>query len=124
MRMNHVEITAPDLDAAWVFYGKLGLVPIVDSRPRYVRFLCPDSGGTFSVAHGEAGGGGTTVYFEVDDLDERVSQLKIAGVNFASEPEDKRWLWREAELSDPAGNRIVLYFAGKNRINPPWRIPG
>jgi len=31
-------------------------------------------------------------------------------------------LWREAELFDPGGNRILLYFAGQNRINPPWRI--
>lgn len=121
MRLNHVEVLAPDLDQAWTFYCKLGLIPIVDSRPRYIRFHCPDSDSTFSVERGEHGGG-TTIYFEIDDLDERVSQLKAAGLVFASGPEDKKWLWREAELYDPAGNRIILYFAGDNRLNPPWRI--
>ena len=35
---------------------------------------------------------------------------------------DKSWLWREAILVDPAGNRICLYRAGENRKYPPWRV--
>jgi hypothetical protein len=39
MRLNQA---LPDLDAGWTFYTTLGLVPIVDARPDYVRFVCPD----------------------------------------------------------------------------------
>lgn len=117
MRLNQVTVSADDLDAAWNFYTTLGLVPVVDSRPRYIRFLCPDGDSTFSVEQGGSTGSGTTVYFETDDLDLRVKQLKDAGLVFTSEPQDQSWLWREAELFDPAGNRILLYFAGVNRIN-------
>ena len=27
-----------------------------------------------------------------------------------------------AYLRDPDGNRLCLYFAGENRVNPPWRV--
>jgi len=35
---------------------------------------------------------------------------------------DMPWLWREAELFVPGGNRILLYWAGDNRLDPPWRV--
>ena len=122
MRLNQVTVTMPDLDAGWSFYRMLGLEPIVDARPRYARFLCPDGRATFSLHQGEAGGGGTTIYFECDDLEARVASLEAAGLRFTSSPENKTWLWREAELFDPGGNRILLYYAGENRVDPPWRI--
>jgi hydroxymethylpyrimidine/phosphomethylpyrimidine kinase len=37
-------------------------------------------------------------------------------------PRDEDWLWREARLRDPAGNRICLYAAGEARRFPPWRV--
>ena len=122
MRLNQVTVTVPDLDAGWSFYCALGLKPVVDARPHYARFLCPDGDSTFSLHQGESNGGGTTVYFECDNLDETVNQLEKKGLHFASPLEDKSWLWREAELFDPGGNRVLLYFAGQNRINPPWRV--
>eukprot|EP01035_Chromulina_nebulosa_P059709 gene59709-biopygen43111 len=122
LNLNQVTVTMPDLDAGWRFYCALGLVPIVDARPDYVRFACPDGHSTFSLHKGEDGGGGTTVYFECDDVDGVFAQLTAAGIAFSSPPTDQRWLWREAELFDPGGNRLLLYFAGQNRLNPPWRI--
>ncbi len=124
MRLNQVTVTVPDLDAAWRFYNLLGLLPIVDARPRYARFACPEGGSSFSLERGEATGGGTTVYFECDDLDRQVDRLRAGGLAFVSGPEDKPWLWREAELRDPGGNRVVLYLAGVNRLDPPWRLRG
>jgi catechol 2,3-dioxygenase-like lactoylglutathione lyase family enzyme len=122
MRLNQVTVTMPDLDAGWRFYCLLGLRPVVDAGPRYARFFCPEGDSTFSLHQGEAGGGGTAVYFECEDLDETVRALVEAGLRFERGPEDMSWLWREAELFDPGGNRIVLYHAGANRIDPPWRI--
>ena len=35
---------------------------------------------------------------------------------------DMGHLWREAILYDPSRNKIKLYWAGENRLNPPWRV--
>lgn len=67
-------------------------------------------------------GNGITIYFEDENLDSLVAKLKSKGIIFTSQPEDKTWLWREAHLLDPDGNKIILFKAGKNRKNPPWRI--
>jgi uncharacterized glyoxalase superfamily protein PhnB len=63
------------------------------------------------------------VYFECRDLDATVARLRAAGIAFESGPEDQPWLWREARLRDPEGNRLCLFHAGENRRNPPWRLP-
>ena len=55
-------------------------------------------------------------------LRDRVERLKAAGIVFDSDPVDQRWLWREAWLHDPDGHRLCLYFAGENRVDPPWRL--
>ncbi|GAC1392503.1 MAG: hypothetical protein NVSMB31_10720 [Vulcanimicrobiaceae bacterium] len=112
----------PDLDAGWRFYSALGLIPIVDSRPRYARFRCPDGDSTFSLHEGPSASGGTTIYFECDDLDDTVSSLMASGIVFNHGPVDMPWLWREAEIIDPGGNRVILYHAGKNRLMPPWVV--
>jgi len=45
------------------------------------------------------------------------------GASTRPSPEDiEPYLWREAVLRDPSGNRIKLYHAGENRLNPPWRV--
>jgi hypothetical protein len=62
------------------------------------------------------------IWFESDRLDELVLELKEIGVVFEREPETMGYLWRVAQLRDPAGTRIALYHAGENRLNPPWRV--
>ena len=124
MNLNQITIPSIDLEKAVVFYKKLGLQLIVDALPKYVRFECPDGESTFSIHKVEElpKGNGITIYFENDNLDALVKQLKEKGIIFTSEPEDKSWLWREVHLQDPDGNAIILYNAGDNRKNPPWRI--
>ena len=65
---------------------------------------------------------GIWVYFEVDDLDNYVNSLIDKGIIFEEMPNDKPWLWRESRLKDMDNNQLILYFAGKNRKDPPWRI--
>lgn len=65
---------------------------------------------------------GAIIYFEHEKLDEWVGALKQAGIEFDQEPADQAYLWREAVLHDPSGNKIKLYWAGDNRLNPPWRV--
>ena len=126
MNLNQVTITATDVPACAAFYRTLGLRLIVDSSPRYVRFECPDGDSTLSVHQVEEDipAGSVVIYFECADLDDQVDRLVAEGIEFESGPEDMRWLWREARLRDPAGNRICLYRAGDYRRHPPWRIPG
>ena len=124
MNLNQVTVPCVDLAISVAFYRALGLRQIVHSPPDYARFECPVGNSTFSlhrtseVPHD----GGVVVYFELEDLETRVGELKSVGFCFESEPRDQPWLWREAYLRDPAGNRICLFRAGSNRRNPPWRM--
>lgn len=124
MNLNQITIPSLDVQKSAKFYKILGLHLIVDALPRYVRFECPDGESTFSVHKVDSlpTGSGITIYFEDDNLDKLISNLQEKGVIFTQLPEDKPWLWREAHLKDPDGNSIILYHAGKNRKNPPWRI--
>lgn len=137
MNLNHVTVPSTDVARSVEFYKRFGLIQIVESLPKYARFVCPDGDTTFSihVADQAAGTPGVVVYFECDDLDNKVAQLKEAGISFEcrgtgdegpateeSGPMDQPWLWREAYLRDPDGNLICLYYAGENRLNPPWRL--
>ena len=126
MRLNQVTVPSTNVASSVEFYKKLGLIEIVESLPKYARFVCPDGDATFSIHQVEkiASGEKPVVYFECDTLDETVSKLAQGGVEFISLPVDQPWLWREAYLRDPDGNLICLYFAGENRLNPPWRLSG
>ena len=90
MILNQVTVRSTDVPASVEFYQKLGLRLIVDSAPRYVRFECPDGDATFSVHHTENSiASETIIYFECEDLDERVERLKQLGLQFESEPTDQ-----------------------------------
>jgi hydroxymethylpyrimidine/phosphomethylpyrimidine kinase len=123
MRLNQVMVSARDLDASIGFYRTLGLRLIVRSQD-YARFECPDGESTFSLHldPSTSGASETLIYFEEDDLDGLVARLKAKGLTFEADPIDQRWLWREAYLRDPAGNRVCLFHAGRNRRHPPWRL--
>lgn len=125
MELNQVTVPCTDYAASVAFYQKLGLRLIVDSPPRYARFESR-AGSTLSIhaADSVLESSGITIYFEVDDVDATVRELQGNGLEFDAEPVDQRWLWREAFLSDPAGNVICIFHGGENRRNPPWRVSG
>jgi hydroxymethylpyrimidine/phosphomethylpyrimidine kinase len=122
-RLNQVTVTGTDYERSVAFYRQLGLKQIVDNPPDYARFEAA-GGGTFSVQIDpeEKIVATTAVYFECDDLDERVEQLARAGLIFEHGPRNQPWMWREARLRDPDGNIVFLYKAGEARRFPPWRI--
>lgn len=123
MNMNQVTLPALNIEDSVSFYCKLGLLQIVDSK-HYARFECPDGDTTLSIhlAGESEAGGGAAIYFEHEALDVLCERLKSEGLEFSQMPQDESWLWREAWIDDPCGNRICLYWAGENRKNPPWRI--
>jgi catechol 2,3-dioxygenase-like lactoylglutathione lyase family enzyme len=123
--LNQVTVPCKDYAKSVQFYMQLGLRQIVDSPPRYARFETA-AGTTFSIHNTESNvvPSEIMVYFEVDDVDAIVVELQKKGVIFELEPTDQDWLWREAHLRDPAGNRLCIYHAGEHRRNPPWRVKG
>ena len=62
------------------------------------------------------------LYFEVQDVAKKVTELKANGIIFETEPTAQTWLWTEARLKDLDGNQLIIYHAEDNRKNPPWRL--
>ncbi|WP_347136772.1 VOC family protein [Parahaliea mediterranea] len=54
--------------------------------------------------------------------DEWLARLQARGLVFEPLPTDMPYLWREAILRDPSGNKVMLDRAGENRLFPPWRV--
>ena len=123
MDLNQVTLSVNDFDKSVSFYEKLGLILIVSARKEYARFELPSENSTLSLHISERNTTSEVVhYFEVDDVDHKFMELETAGIVFETEPKDESWLWREARFSDPSGNRLCIYHAGRNRRYPPWRI--
>jgi predicted enzyme related to lactoylglutathione lyase len=102
----------------------LGLKLIVHTHNAYARFECPDGDSTFSIHQVTElpKGSGVIVYFEVPDVSETINGLLDKGIQIDEMPKKQTWLWTEARLKDLDGNQIIMYQAGENRKNPPWRI--
>ena len=124
MNLNQVTVPVLDVETSIIFYKQLGLKLIVKSLPHYARFVCPEGGATFSLhqVNNLPSGDGVWIYFEVQDVDHYIAGMLSKGIRVEEMPTDKPWLWREARLKDPDNNQLIIYFAGNNRINPPWRL--
>jgi hypothetical protein len=123
MILNQVTLPALNVAVSVEFYCRMGFQQIVDA-PHYARFKCPEGDASFSVhlVGAPLAPSAVVVYFETRHLDERVKVLKQRGFTFSQEPRDEPWLWREARLLDPSENVLCLYWAGTNRLDPPWRV--
>jgi len=122
MNLNQVTLPVRDINEASAFYLKLGFIQIVDSS-HYARFECPHGESTFSLLLDDRKfENGAVIYFEHEELDEWVKEIKSKSIDFHQDPRDEKYLWREAVLHDPSANKIKLYCAGKNRLNPPWKV--
>ena len=123
MRLNHITLPASDVETSAGFYTRLGLTQLVADYPDYARLLAHEGRTTLSLHRTDhTMPAAASIHFEVDDVDATVDRLKLAGFDFACDPVDQPYLWREAIILDPDGHRIFIYHAGKNRIDPPWRL--
>jgi catechol 2,3-dioxygenase-like lactoylglutathione lyase family enzyme len=123
MNLNQVTIAVTNISQSISFYRALGLQLIVHTNDNYARFECPGGDSTFSLRRVDnMQPSGTWTYFEVPNVDQKVTELTAAGMEMEEMPEDKSWLWRESRLKDLDDNQIIIYHAGKNRKNPPWRM--
>lgn len=126
MKLNQVIIAALDVIESAEFYVNLGCKMVVEGV-EYARLLAPDGGSTFSLFRTDkiADTSVCHLYFELETaqaLNEKVKQLQAKKFAEFTDPEDKRWLWREARVVDPSGFTVILYHAGDNRLHPPWGV--
>lgn len=128
LRLNQVTLGARDMAASVLFYKRLGLTLIVNAAPRYVRFEFPDppDGGepaTLSLHlvddKWDPPADWPLIYFELNDLEAFLSET---GLSPLAPPELKSYAWKEADILDPAGQKIRLFEAGPARRFPDWRV--
>jgi catechol 2,3-dioxygenase-like lactoylglutathione lyase family enzyme len=122
MQLNQVTVSVTDIKVAIDFYELVGLKLVVQAA-HYARFVVPGNAATFSIhVTQQMMPSATVVYFETEDVDGLVAALKEKGLVFDAGPVLQSWLWYEAYCCDPDGNKICIYHAGENRLNPPWRL--
>lgn len=122
MHLNQVTVAVKDIERSIIFYENLGLELIV-KNDHYARFIVSGNLATFSIHKTSTfHPSETVVYFETDDVDKKITDIKVAGLIIDRGPIMQDWRWYEAYLNDPDGNKICIYHAGENRLNPPWRI--
>ena len=120
--LNQISLPALHYESSVRFYSLLGLTLIVDSLDNgYARFEAAN-GVTLSIHVDDGAAGGAMVYLESGALDAWVLYAMRKGLRIDQMPQDEDWGWREARLTDPAGNRICLYQATEYRRFPPWRV--
>ena len=120
--LNQITLPAHDYERSVAFYTLLGLTQIVDSPSNgYARFEAAN-GVTLSIHVDDGAAGVGVTYLESGALDAWAAYLARKSVRFDQLPRDEDWGWREARLTDPAGNQLCLYQAGEYRRFPPWRI--
>ena len=125
MKLNQVTLPVLDILKSVDFYLKLGFIQIVNSL-EYARFSCPQGASTFSLTlSNEKFNNGAIIYFETENrkqLDDWVKLIITRGLEIKQMPTEQPYLWYEALIIDPSGNKIKLYCAGDNRLNPAWKI--
>ena len=128
MFLSHITLLVSDIPRSKAFYGALGLELIVDAA-QYCRFranLDGQGSQTLSISHSsDPIGASCHVGFEFtspEALDAYAAVLQSRGLALSQHPQDRSWLWREASLHDPDGHEILLFYAGDNKLNPPWRV--
>ncbi len=131
MRLSHVSLLVRDLEVSKAFYLRFGFRLVVD-QPAYCRFYARiedwDEGDeTLSLVASDAPSmPAARVGLEFpspDALDAFVAALPTRGVTVAEGPVDRDWLWRDARVFDPDGHELMLFFAGRNKLDPPFRLP-
>ncbi len=106
MNLNQITVPSLNVEKAIDFYKTLGLELIVKALPNYARFVCLEGNATFSIhqVNKLPKGDGVYIYFECENLDNKVKELIAKNIYFDELPNDKTWMWREARLKDLDNN--------------------
>jgi catechol 2,3-dioxygenase-like lactoylglutathione lyase family enzyme len=104
-KLGNVFYRVADMDAAVTFYTQVLGLPLKFRDGN--NWAALDVAGVTLALQGSAETGGATVSLRVSGLDEVVTKLRERGAN-VSEP-TQGGHERRAEVTDPAGNTLVLY---------------
>ena len=111
--LSQIGIHVRDLDAAKRFYGEsLGLAHLFDAPPRLAFYQCGETRLMLAEDEKLAGGGGTVLYYAVDDARAAQAELAAKGAAFAEDARivarvGDRDIWL-AVTDDSAGNPVGL----------------
>lgn len=126
MRLSHVTLLVCDIPRARAFYQALGFTLIVDAA-HYCRFITEGDATVSIEKHDGPIAPAAHIGIEFDSaaaLDARVETLRAAGIAIAEGPVNRTWLWRDAHIHDPDGHVLLFFYAGENKLDPPWRVRG
>jgi lactoylglutathione lyase len=103
-------LSVDDLAATAAFYRRLGFVEIYrfpeEGDPAFVTL--ERDGDALGLGAGAAATDRFSYWVDVEDVDAALADLRAAGVTVVSEPADRAWEERVAEVRDPAGNLVRL----------------
>jgi len=103
-------VESPNIEKANAFYHDvLGLELIMDHG--WIRTYGSDSEMTVQISFASEGGSGTDVpdlSIEVDDLEEALSRVKMAGIPLEYGPESEPWGVRRFYVRDPFDKLINI----------------
>lgn len=103
--MAELATPTPQVLVEW-YVAALGLrVELADAAGGFTLLIAP-GGGRLAVKRGE--GGRVTLHFCVEDLGEAADRLRAAGVE-PGEVKASAEGYRRLAVTDPAGNRVVLF---------------
>lgn len=102
IRIPHIKIGVSDMKKSVNFYQDILGLEKIGEWPTYAVF---DIAGVELGLEPKAKPG---IFFLVDDVDQAYQDLKDRGANFTSEPSDKPWGGRTANLVDPDGNTLAI----------------
>lgn len=108
--VESVVLFVPDIEAAAAWYAQLLAAEVEHENSQYAYVRGPGVGLGFHPADAKCPGGigGTTVYWEVDDLDAAVTRLRARGARLHRGPAVTSLGARVAMLVDPFGCSIGL----------------
>ena len=106
--LQFVLIHVPSIAAVRSFYADTLGFTVEDEQPGFIQFAQP-RGATFAISEEGAGapGGGTELWWFVDDVDAVHNELRERGVRIAEPPQDMPF-GRTFAISDPAGTTLYL----------------
>lgn len=109
-RINYIELTVSDIDAARAFYGDAFGWTFNEYGPDYAGIRGDDGGEVGGLSKGETIGadGGPFVLLYSDDLDASVAAVSEAGGRIVTEPYAFPG-GRRFHFTDPSGNELGIW---------------
>jgi lactoylglutathione lyase len=105
--LRSVSLFASDVQASRRFYRDLLGLPVLTDEEWGV-VLQTGTVQLFLHPRGDQDQRGVELVFDVDDVDEVVTDLRSHGVTVVDEPGDREWGDRDASVADPDGNSVYL----------------